>query len=224
MLKNLQWLSVAYRRKTFQTFNQVLEDVHTLKQLAFPSSCPNSLYRAVYSKCSYLKAPKCTPSVGGRSRWKAIFSAAVSFPFRAQGPNPRGAPDPMRVATLPKSNRCLLSVPSYFMGTSLKAFITLYFVSLLFIDMSDLNFQTIFLKVGSSSGLFLHSLQDLAVPWSQIYRGRVRTAWHFQFQRCGFESQPLPTSCTIFTKMFNQAKPQFSYLRERRLISPLRGC
>lgn len=145
-----------------------------------------------------------------------FFLLQYPFPWDPEAQIQLMLPDPMQVPILPRSNCCLLPITLYFIGISLKAFITLYFVSLLFIDVSDLNFQTIFFKTkilfwfiftsfaGFSSALIT---ADLLWQRSKCMKFSISKAW-IQILIL------LPTSHMTFTEMFDQPEPQLSHLKE----------
>lgn len=105
---------------------------HTqLKWWGFLSKCLSKC--AAYSKFGYSKSlrDRRPCSLGC---WTKPVLCYKALPLWGQRPKSYSAPRPGTSARLlPRSHFCLLQIPSYFIGTSLKAFITLYFVSLLFI-------------------------------------------------------------------------------------------
>ena len=125
--------------------NPGVEDIHTLKLQVFPNSPPCNIPLGVaYSKLSFLKLPCALIALLAGASQQPFSQLEYPFLWEPEAQILLMFWDPIQVPTLHRSNCCLLQIPSYFICMSLKAFITLYFVSLLFIDMSDLNFQTIF--------------------------------------------------------------------------------
>ena len=127
--------------------NPGLEVIHTLKLQVFPNSPPCNIPLGVaYSKLSFLKLPCALIALLAGASQQPFSQLEYPFLWEPEAQILLMFWDPIQVPTLHRSNCCLLQIPSYFICMSLKAFITLYFVSLLFIDMSDLNFQTILKK------------------------------------------------------------------------------
>lgn len=130
--------------------------------------------------------------------------------------------DPIQVPTLLRNNRCLPRIPSYFIRTSHKAFITHYFVSLLFIDMSDLNLQGIFLKtriffcfIFTSFAGFSGTLITVDILWQN------RNCEAFSVSEPWIQTLTLlPASCMTLARVLNCPEPQVPHLkRENNSIS-----
>ena len=133
----------------------------------------------------------CSHCFAGWSLSTAIFSAGISFPLRARGPNPT---DVLRSNTSAHATQKQLLPPPnsliFHLYVSQGIYHTLFCITIIYRYVrSQLSNHFKKKKLGSSSALFLHPLQDLVVPSSQqIYCGRIGIVWSFPFWRLEFKS------------------------------------